>query len=53
VRRPRLHSLRKALSTVLFAGATILTMTGQAAATGPWQKSWGDYDCHDRWHDAS
>jgi hypothetical protein len=53
VRRPRLHWLRNALGAVLFVGATILTMTGQAAATGPWQKSWGDYVCQDRWHDAS
>jgi len=35
------------------AGAISLTMTGQAAAMGPWQKSWGDYDSHNQWHDAS
>ncbi len=51
--RPRLHPIRNTLAAIVAAGAMILTITGQAAAMGPWQTSWGDYDSHDQWHDAS
>ncbi|MGO9453787.1 MAG: hypothetical protein ACLQDV_22450 [Candidatus Binataceae bacterium] len=51
--RPRLHPRRNTLAAIVTAAAMILTVTGRAAAMGPWQTSWGDYDSHDQWHDAS
>jgi hypothetical protein len=53
VGRPRLNPIRNTLTAIMAAGAISLTMTGQAAAMGPWQKSWGAYDSHNQWHDAS
>ncbi len=49
--RPRFHPLRNILTAIAVAGAMILTIAAPAVAT-PWQKSWGDYDSHNRWHDA-
>jgi len=50
--RPRFHPTRNILTGIVAAGAMILTMIGQAAATGLWQRSWGDYGSHQQWHDA-
>jgi hypothetical protein len=50
--RPRFHPIRTTLTAIIVAGAMILTIAASVSAT-PWQKSWGDYDGHDQWHDAS
>ena len=50
--RPRFHPIRNALAAITVAGAMFLTLAAPAAAT-PWQKSWGDYDNQQQWHDAS
>src|ERR1700722_20580193 len=50
--RPRYHPIRNALAAISVAGAMFLTFAAPAAAT-PWQKSWGDYDNQQQWHDAS
>lgn len=50
--RPRIHSMRSAVTAIVAAAAIILTVTGQAGAMQPWQKAWGDYDSHYQWHDA-
>jgi hypothetical protein len=51
--RARLHSIRSSLTAVVAAAAIVLTMAGPVGATEPWQKSWGDYDASDQWHNAS
>jgi hypothetical protein len=55
--RPRLHPILNTLAAIMAAGAIIVTtavsMAGSAAAMEPWQKSWGDYDRQNQWHDAS
>jgi len=38
---------------MVVAAVVILTMTGRAATTRPWQKSPGDHDRHGQRHDAS
>ena len=50
--RPRFHPIRNALAAITVAGAMFLTFAAPAAAA-PWQKSWGDYDNQQQWHDAS
>src|SRR5580692_3861537 len=50
--RPRLHPIRNTLAAITIVGAMLLTFAAPASAT-PWQKSWGDYDSQQRWHDAS
>jgi hypothetical protein len=50
--RPRLHPIRKILIGIVVVGALTMAVAGSAAAAGPWQKSWGDYDNHIQWHDA-
>jgi hypothetical protein len=50
--RPRFHPIRNGLAAITVAGAMLLTFAAPAAAT-PWQKSWGDYDNQEQWHDAS
>ncbi len=50
--RPRFHPFRNTLAAITVAGAILLTFAAPAAAT-PWQKSWGDYDNQQQWHDAS
>jgi hypothetical protein len=50
--RPRFHPIRNTLAAITVAGAMLLTFAAPAAAT-PWQKSWGDYDNQQQWHDAS
>lgn len=50
--RPRFHLIRTTLTAIIVAGAMIPTIAASVSAT-PWQKSWGDYDGHDQWHDAS
>lgn len=51
--RARLHSVRSALAAIVAIGAIIVMTTGPVAATEPWQTSWGDYDCHEQWHNAA
>ncbi len=51
--RPRLHPIRRTVTAIIAAAALILAMIAPAVATQPWQKSWGDYDSHNQWHDAS
>ena len=51
--RPRLHPIRHTVTAIIAAGALILALTAPAAAMQPWEKSWGDYDSHNQWHDAS
>jgi len=50
--RPRLHPIRNTLAAITIVGAMLLTFAAPASAT-PWQKSWGDYDSQQQWHDAS
>jgi hypothetical protein len=50
--RPRFHPIRNTMAAIAVAGAMFLTFAAPAAAT-PWQKSWGDYDSQQQWHDAS
>jgi hypothetical protein len=50
--RPRLHPIRNTLAAITIVGAMLLTFAAPALAT-PWQKSWGDYDSQQQWHDAS
>ena len=50
--RPRFHPIRSTLAAIAVAGAMFLTFAAPAAAT-PWQKSWGDYDNQQQWHNAS
>jgi hypothetical protein len=50
--RPRFHAFRNTLAAITVVGALLLTFAAPAAAT-PWQKSWGDYDNQQQWHDAS
>ena len=50
--RPRFQSIRNTLTAIMVVGVMILTIAAPAAAT-PWQKSWGDYDSHQQWHNAS
>ena len=50
--RPRFHPIRNTLAALTVAGSMLLTFAAPAAAT-PWQKSWGDYDNQQQWHDAS
>ena len=50
--RPRFQSIRNTLTAIMVVGVMILTIAAPAAAT-PWQKSWGDYDRHQQWHDAN
>ena len=50
--RPRFQSMRNTLTAIAVVAAMSLTIASSAAAT-PWQKSWGDYDSHQLWHDAS
>jgi hypothetical protein len=50
--RPRFYPIRNALAAITVVGAMFLTFAAPAAAT-PWQKSWGDYDNQQQWHDAS
>jgi hypothetical protein len=51
--RARLHSIRNTLTAIVASAAIVLTMAVPAGATEPWQKSWGDYDSSDQWHNAS
>jgi hypothetical protein len=51
--RPLSHPIRSTVATIVAAGAMLLTVAAPAAATGPWQKSWCDYDFHDARHDQS
>jgi hypothetical protein len=50
--RPRFRPLRNSLGAIAVAGAMLLTVAAPCAAT-PWQKSWGDYDQQQQWHNAS
>ena len=50
--RPRFQSIRNTLTAIMVVGVMILTIAAPAAAT-PWQKSWGDYDRYQQWHDAN
>jgi hypothetical protein len=50
--RPRFHPIRNSLAALAVAGAMLFTLASPAAAA-PWQKSWGDYDRQQQWHDAS
>jgi hypothetical protein len=50
--RPRLHPILNTLAAIMAAGTIIVTIAAPVAAMEPWQKSWGDYDTHHRWHDA-
>ena len=50
--RPRFHPIRNSLAAITVAGAMLLTFAAPCAATS-WQKSWGDYDQQQQWHDAS
>jgi hypothetical protein len=50
--RPHFHPIRNTLAAITVAGAMFLTFAAPAAAA-PWQKSWGDYDNQQQWHDAS
>ncbi len=50
--RPRFHPIRNTLAALSIVGAMLLTFAPPCAAT-PWQKSWGDYDSQQQWHDAS
>jgi hypothetical protein len=44
--------MRDTLTAIVTAGAIILTTAGQAAAMGPSQKSWSDYNIHNQRHNA-
>jgi hypothetical protein len=50
--RPRFHPIRNSLAALTVAGAMVLTFAAPCAATS-WQKSWGDYDQQQQWHDAN
>jgi hypothetical protein len=49
--RPRCYPIRNTLAALSVAGAMLLTFAAPCGAT-PWQKSWGDYDNQQQWHDA-
>jgi hypothetical protein len=51
--RPRLHPISQSVAVIIAAASLLLAITGPAAAMKPWQKSWGDYDSQNQWHDAS
>jgi hypothetical protein len=50
--RPRFRPIRNTLGAIAVTGAMLLTFAAPCAAT-PWQKSWGDYDQQQQWHNAS
>ena len=50
--RPRFHPVGKTLAAIAVLGAMIMTVAAPAAAT-PWQKTRGDYDSDQQWHDAN
>jgi hypothetical protein len=50
--RPRFHLFKNSAAAIAVAGAMLLTFAAPCAAS-PWQKSWGDYDKQQKWHDAS
>jgi len=50
--QPRFRPIQNTLAAITVAGAMLLTFAAPAGATS-WQKSWGDYDNQQQWHDAS
>jgi len=50
--RPRFYPIRNTLAAFAVTGAMLFSIAAPCAAAS-WQKSWGDYDKQQQWHDAS